>query len=152
MAVSAFATAVIATVAAAAVASATATFTAHHLHQFLNFFVGSRTAFDYFTFKDQVSACQWVVKVNYYYIRFDFYDAGVYALTVSGHQRYNAAFCYAFAVELAIYFKDIFRKIKYMLLIVGSVSFICRNGKIEFITVVIGVRAFFWLEPTGTST
>ena len=33
-----------------------------------------------------------------------------------------------------VVFKDIFRKIKYMLLIVGSISFICRNGKIKFIT------------------
>ena len=52
MTVSAFATAVVATAITAAVASATATtFATHHFHQFLDFFVGSRTAFQYFTFE-----------------------------------------------------------------------------------------------------
>ena len=45
MTVSAFATAVVATAITAAVASATATtFATHHFHQFLDFFVSSRTA------------------------------------------------------------------------------------------------------------
>ena len=108
MTVSAFATAVVATAITAAVASATATFTAHHLHQFLNFFVGSRTAFQYFTFENQVGTSQRVIEVNYYNIRFDFYYAGIYALTVTSHQRYDVTFFNTFAVKLAIYFKNIF--------------------------------------------
>ena len=48
VAVSAFATAVIATVAAAAVASATATFTAHHLHQFLKMCIRDSSCSDSF--------------------------------------------------------------------------------------------------------
>ena len=57
MTVSAFATAVVATAITAAVASATATtFATHHFHQFLDFFVSSRTAFQYFTFENQITA------------------------------------------------------------------------------------------------
>ena len=72
MTVSAFATAVVATAITAAVASATATtFATHHFHQFLDFFVSSRTAFQYFTFENQVGTSQRVIEVNYYNIRFD---------------------------------------------------------------------------------
>ena len=71
MTVSAFATAVVATAITAAVASATAAITTtHHFHKFLNFFVRSRTAFQYFTFENQVGTSQWVIEVNYYNIRF----------------------------------------------------------------------------------
>ena len=70
MTVSAFATAVVATAITAAVASATATtFATHHFHQFLDFFVSSRTAFQYFTFENQVGTSQRVIEVNYYNIR-----------------------------------------------------------------------------------
>ena len=135
MTVSAFATAVVATAITAAVASATATtFATHHFHQFLDFFVGSRTAFQYFTFENQVGTSQWVIEVNYYNIRFDFYYAGIYALTVTSHQRYDVAFFNTFAVKLAIYFKNIFGEVNNVLFVILSVSLICRNGKIKFIT------------------
>ena len=135
MTVSAFATAVVATAITAAVASATtAITTTHHFHQFLNFFVRSRTAFQYFTFKDQVGTSQRMIEVNYYNIRFDFYYAGIYALTVTSHQRYDVTFFNTFAVKLAIYFKNIFGEVNNVLFVILSVSLICRNGKIKFIT------------------
>lgn len=115
--------------------SATATtFATHHFHQFLDFFVGSRTAFQYFTFENQVGTSQRVIEVNYYNIRFDFYYAGIYALTVTSHQRYDVTFFNTFAVKLAIYFKNIFGEVNNVLFVILSVSLICRNGKIKFIT------------------
>ena len=77
--------ATIATTITATVASATAAFATHHFHQFLNFFVSSRTAFNHFAFKDEIGACQRMVEVNDYYIRFDFYYAGIYASPINTH-------------------------------------------------------------------
>jgi hypothetical protein len=125
---------VIAATITATVASATAAFATHHFHQFLNFFVSSRTAFNHFAFKDEIGACQRMVEVNDYYIRFDFYYAGIYALTVTSHQRYDVTFFNTFAIKLAIYFKNIFGEVNNVLFVILSVSLICRNGKVKFIT------------------
>ena len=75
-----------------------------------------------------------MVEVNYYNIRFDFYYAGIYALTVTSHQRYDVTFFNTFAVKFAIYFKYIFGEVNNVLFVILSVSLICRNGKIKFIT------------------
>ena len=107
-------------------ASATAAFATHHFHQFLNFFVSSRTAFNHFAFKDEIGACQRMVEVNDYYIRFDFYYAGIYALTVTGHQRYDITLFDMVAVELAVNLKDIFREINHVLLVILTVCLVCR--------------------------
>ena len=135
MTVSAFATAVVATAITAAVASATATtFATHHFHQFLNFFVSSRTAFNHFAFKDEIGACQRMVEVNDYYCLLYTSDAADDALTVASHQRYDVTFFNTLAIKLAIYFKNIFGEVNNVLFVILSVSLICRNGKIKFIT------------------
>ena len=134
MATAATAFVVIAATITATVASATAAFATHHFHQFLNFFVSSRTAFNHFAFKDEIGACQRMVEVNDYYIRFDFYYAGIYALTVTGHQRYDITLFDMVAVELAVNLKDIFREINHVLLVILTVCLVCRNGEVKFVT------------------
>ena len=151
MTVSAFATAVVATAITAAVASATATtFATHHFHQFLDFFVSSRTAFQYFTFENQVGTSQRVIEVNYYNIRFNLYYAGIHALTVASHQRYDVTFFDVFAIEFTVNFEDMFRKVDNVLFVILSVCFICRNGKIEFIT--FGKRSYLVFEVFESCT
>lgn len=155
MAVAAFAATVVATfivttAATATVASATAAFATHQFNQFLNFFVSSRTAFDDFTFKNQVGTGQRVIEVNYYNVRFDFHYAGVHTLAIASLQRYDVTFFDVFAIEFTVNFEDMFRKVDNVLFVILSVCFICRNGKIEFIT--FGKRSYLVFEVFESCT
>ena len=100
-----------------------------NFNQFLNFFVSSRTAFDDFTFKNQVGTGQRVIEVNYYNVRFDFHYAGVHTLAIASLQRYDVTFFDVFAIEFTVNFEDMFRKVDNVLFVILSVCFICRNGK-----------------------